>query len=230
MTDFNTLQYLDNLTEEQQLEIALKKSEEDSNKGEEESKKGEEESKKGEESEDFHIYTTGILDSGNLCSVINAWEKIVRERIIVKIQLSYKNIYIHHYDMHPIDDITTKRMKTVNENDESYVKKSEFINKEINLSIINKNHIIIDFAHIFKYSRSGPVLNEYVLSSYELKYNYISKFKLNVIYFGYIGEYQISDEGFSSQYIAKNSDLIYMRFNQKNYLFKTSQIFLNRKK
>jgi hypothetical protein len=201
---------LNKLTEEEAMNYAMEESKKESIK---ESKKGEEESKKGEESKNFHIYTTGILDSGNLCAVINAWEKIVRERIIDKIRPHYNNIYIHHYDMHPIDNIGKLTMEKVLENEKKY--DSEFKNEKINLNIIDKNHIIIDFAHIFKYTNDGPILNNFVLDSYSTNYSdYKPKFKLNVVYFGYIGEYQISDEGFSSHYIAKSDDFIQIKYGK----------------
>lgn len=164
------------------------------------------------ESDIFHIYTTGILDSGNVCSILNVWKNNVRRRIIDKIKPHYKTINIHHYDMHPIDNISKLFMDQLNLDENS-----NFVNEKLNLDIIQKNHIIVDFAHIFKYIKPGHVrLNEYILEVYDTEYKKKEEeLNLNVIYFGYIGEKQITDKGFSCSYIVNNDEFLEIKKDRK---------------
>ena len=131
----------------------------------------------------FYIYTTGIANWGHSDNVlINAWKNYRYKNIIGQIPKEFKNIVIQHYD--PIllisngdDDFDTHQENIKNiipvinqilsEQDNKSLTtdkktKQTFIQESFDHNTIdkNKNHIILDFAHIYDFYYNLDLTNE----------------------------------------------------------------------
>ncbi|VVU95461.1 hypothetical protein CPAV1605_1212 [seawater metagenome] len=161
----------------------------------------------------FIIYTTGIANWGDINTVLKSWiENNILENILSMIPSFYKNVQIHHYD--PIINVTETSIpkNLINEiqtrlytNDINYPRiiQSLFFQERLLDVKLKKNYIIIDFAHVFKYTKKRDVVEiagNYKESNKEEK-------KLKTVYIGFIG----------NSIDLKNNDCISHRIIKSNF-------------
>jgi hypothetical protein len=155
----------------------------------------------------FTIYTTGIVEWGDLNLIARYWQENIRNNIINKIPnfynikivhcdilLNINNIHINDlinniYENICLQDLTNNRVI------ESIFRKDKL---DFQLISLEDNYIILDFAHIFAYDNDNYV---YIYNEPNIKY------KLNVIYLGYVSILDYTDN-FSNRYIENSNYII----------------------
>ncbi len=148
---------------------------------------------------EFHLYTIGIADWGNINpdeSVLKVWNDILLPKIIeLLLRANFTRIIVHHHDI--LEDFDNRRknnfQRNINQilsqkdteiNSSKSLIESTFIKEPIDFHQISYPHLIFDFAHLFDYmyipghNKSVPIIRE----TKEIMP------RLNVIYFGYLGE------------------------------------------
>ena len=169
----------------------------------------------------FYIYTTGICEWGDLYAAANTWNTILRANILRSIHPSFNQIIIRHFD--PLIEMgsSNKPMsksitdKIITEFNETIVHmdflagtlqreiKSEFIHGKINFNRIEKPHLLLDLAHIFRYLPTIPKLIQ--ISGHYDEVDKPSYTTINSVYPGYCGNTSFTDYGFSNQFIAHSN-------------------------
>ena len=160
----------------------------------------------------FNIFTTGIINYGNN-GVIELWNKRLRQNILNNIPNKFL-IRIYHYD--PclnfndgsynqeqinllINIYTILNLKDIESSDR--IIESEFFKNCLPYSeeIYKIPHIIIDNANIFNYTQTGHALYDSMIDTDSFKKD--NQYKINSVYLGYYGDFQIYEHKFSSTYM-----------------------------
>ena len=175
------------------------------------------------QNQQFTIYTTGILDAQNLLEVpksgiIDCWNEKIRQNILAMIPERF-DISIYHYDPFKPQlsenefiiyrdqiDIVLYNSLNLKDLESERVKNSIFYNSKLpSIENIRSPHIVIDNSHIFSYTQIGHSLyTQYYGRNYmgeEDTYIKDTQYKINSIYFGYIGNFYYADRKFSNTYI-----------------------------
>jgi len=194
----------------------------------------------------FYIYTTGIADWGNLDKLLLFWNKLLCDHVCSLIPPRF-DIKILHSDIlleltygigpnHMILDQKVYLTEQINllllENLENErIVESSFQTEPLNFREIRGKipYLIIDFAHLFKYSKDliniSPNGSVKVFQNYnDLELN-DDGLELNVIYVGYLGENQILDSKLSKRYISL---LNFFRVNDDNTVITIINKLLNK--
>jgi hypothetical protein len=157
----------------------------------------------------MHIYTTGIADNGNIGTLLKIWNEELFDHVLKlcnhQQQHPQYQFIITHCDIlqeFNDDDTTTidkKLMQELIQNDlqnaflelnkktpELFgcVKKMHFTTTPLNFYEIEKQpcHLILDFAHIFKYKYGCNCNEPNVMNIFTHE-----QYRLNVVYLGYFG-------------------------------------------
>lgn len=148
----------------------------------------------------FYIYTTGIINCGNIGenndNIIKRWNDGVRQNIISKIPPEY-NIEICHYDpiiisegMTPPNDAQILEYVRTNlivpDEQAERVNKSEFNKIAFNSSCVKLPYLVFDMAHYFKYVKSPGVVK--IGGYYREDVSTNNDIPLHVLRTGFIGD------------------------------------------
>ena len=159
----------------------------------------------------FNIFTTGIINWGDQ-GIIKLWNQILRQNILNMIPNNFL-IRIYHYDpclslnndgSHNQEQINILKniymtLNLMDMESSERVIESEFFKNYLPYSeeIYKMPHIVIDNAHIFRYTQKGHALCAINTCSFKKD----TQYKINSVYLGYYGEFQILKHKFSSTYM-----------------------------
>ena len=172
----------------------------------------------------FYIYTTGIFNSGDYGkrTPYEQWSRFVLTNLLNQIRSKFRKVMITHFDpmtnsknnritsnsmLPEFADVVTTFDESVGEQTNLEIK-SEFTKKPFNHKV-KKNHIIVDFAHVYNASRKDMKLKPGCV--YDYTNNRV--LQLNAIY--------LVDYAGSNYYKGrhKSSDLSWLDFRQGSALF-----------
>ena len=153
----------------------------------------------------FNIYTTGIAEWHKLEYTFQYWQDILINRICRQIPKTFNLINITHSDIllsitndkNDDDEISKKnstqaeinRLLVADLNADPRIKSCVFQKEPLDflqIGLSTESYIVLDFAHIFSYLSPTQV---YISGHYGEPIG--PPMTLNVIYFGYIGQYQV---------------------------------------
>lgn len=161
----------------------------------------------------FNIFTTGIVNYGH-DAVLDLWNQRLRQNILNIIPSKFL-IKIYHYDpcislkkdgsysqeqINILNNIyTILNLKDIESSDR--IIESEFFKNCLPYSeeIYKIPHIIIDNANIFSYTLTGHALYDSMIDTDSFKKD--NQYKINSVYLGYYGDFQIYEHKFSSTYM-----------------------------
>ena len=159
----------------------------------------------------FNIFTTGIINWGDQ-GIIKLWNQRLRQNILNMIPNNFL-IRIYHYDpclslnkdgSHNQEQINILKniymiLNLMDMESSERVIESEFFKNYLPYSeeIYKMPHIVIDNAHIFRYTQKGHALCDINTCSFKKD----TQYKINSVYLGYYGEFQILQHKFSSTYM-----------------------------
>ncbi len=172
---------------------------------------------KGGDVNEFYLYTTGIAytidDTGDNTRdgdplLINYWNSVLRKIIIDKIPEYINRIHISHHDIlvneisgtYPIDpEPIVKRFNEMLQREDigsnERIATSSFTNQPLNLDEVRtRSHLVLDFAHIFRYDKNIPRV------IYNVNEEVPNPYPISAIYLGFIGE-EFIDNGYSNRNI-----------------------------
>jgi len=154
----------------------------------------------------FVIYTTGIFNYGNQKdSYVKLWKQIY-DKIKLKIPQKQK-IIVEHYE-------SQKYFNYDDEKELLSIPNSHINHEPFRIDKINLHHIVVDFAHIFKYTdfKNTVKLNNttYPKICDEYKKHPETMFKINSVYTGYFADIDLNNNTTSKH---KMLDLLLSSFD-----------------
>lgn len=173
----------------------------------------------------FYIYTTGVSEWESFDKTLKFWSDVICGKICSLIPQRFNDIQILHSDIlldfnneiKPIEE-KDKISSTINQllisdfSIDSRISQSLFTYDPLNFNEIKLNtpYIIIDFAHIFRYTgipiqiTPNESTQVYIAGHYgeQVQGNETETYNLNVIYLGYIGMEQVRDSRRNNRMIS----------------------------
>ena len=165
----------------------------------------------------FYIYTTGIGDSNNIENLAKSWDLLLRENVLRNIDNSFNNIIVKHYDpMYCLRDgketkCTDEEVENfknelnpilTNDKKHSRISDSNFFHDTIDYEKMSSPYIILDFAHVFRYSTTTPGK---VITKEKKIYTNIKS-----VYIGYVGDLETISNILEFQY--RKFEIVYSDF------------------
>jgi hypothetical protein len=165
----------------------------------------------------FTIYTAGISDFGDISKISHIWNTFLRDVVLKNINKAFNIIIIKHYDPIGMNSKIIKFIKDfqlIINNDISYSNHERKIKSELfieNLpieTIKGYPHIILDFAHLFRFLPNNALgqkqiqINGYYGEPLSERHIYTN---INAVYPGYVGRLDDIEEGYTDRYLSNTN-------------------------